>query len=80
MDLERRFHRAQEILRDEMIVEAFEKLEQNIYERWKNSRATSDRETAYYEYMAARAFKQHFESVLNKGKIELGLRSSLTPS
>ena len=80
MDLERRFHRAQEILRDEMVVEAFEKVKQSIYERWLASRVTVDRETAWHEYKAFLAFKQHFESVMTEGKVKLGLRSSLTPS
>lgn len=80
IDLSRRVHRAQEILRDQMIVEAFEKIEASIYDRWKNSRITADREQAWLEYNAMKAFKRQFESVIERGKVELPLGSSATPS
>lgn len=71
LDLERRVRRAGEILNDEMITEAFAAIERNIFDRWQASSNAAEREFLWNERKGFMAFRRHFETVLNTGKLEL---------
>lgn len=69
-DLERA-NRAKALLNDDLIVEAFEMIEQNCLSDFKNSKASQkdDREDIWKMLKALHELKRHLTSVMERGKL-----------
>jgi len=71
--------KAEALLRNPILQEAFQMLEERYLDAWKNSpvKATDDREKLFQMYQNLLALKGHLEEVVNTGnlaKTELKLR------
>lgn len=66
-----RADRAKRILEDELIKEAFEKIESTIDYAWKNSKADDEeaRHNAYLMLRLLQDFKEQFHSVITTGRV-----------
>lgn len=62
--------RAKALLQNDLLQEAFEKLESAIDEGWKNSEADDERVryNAYIMHRLLKNFKNHFTQIVTKGK------------
>lgn len=49
---ERRANQAKELLKNETLNEIFDGREREIFERWKSSETTDEREICYHDYIA----------------------------
>jgi hypothetical protein len=65
-----RADRAKRLLDDELIQEAFDKIEREIDQSWKNSPADAEREryNAYLMYRLLQNFKGHFTALVATGE------------
>jgi len=63
--------KAEALLRNPMLQEAFEMLEEKYLDAWKNSpvKATDDREKLFQMYQNLIAVKGHLEEVVNTGNL-----------
>lgn len=63
--------RAEALMRDPLIIEAFETLEKEFVSAWKESAITdqTSREHIYHLLQALEAMKGHFQTVLESGKL-----------
>ena len=85
MELDKRIYnadRAREILENEMFIEAFDKIEKDLYELWqKSSMADSQgRENLFRYQRAMKEFKANLMTLLDTGKLarlELDHKKSL---
>lgn len=66
-----RGERAKRVLENELVIEAFEKLEQTIVDSWKGSRADEEkqRDNAYVMYRLLQNFKQQFKAAITNGEV-----------
>jgi hypothetical protein len=66
-----RGERAQLLLRDELLVEAFQIIEQDIFEKWQNSPARDEkgRETLYLQQILLRRLQAQLELVVHTGQV-----------
>lgn len=66
-----RAHRARAILDDPLVVEAFEALEREAFQAWRNSTAldTDKREVVHAEMRALAAFKQKLQVIMAAGSV-----------
>lgn len=65
-----RGQRAASLLENELLQEAFEKLEQAIDKEWKNSdfQENEKRHNAYLSHILLERLKTHFEALVRTGK------------
>ncbi len=69
--MDERARRAQSLLNDPLIVEAFETLEKDLLDSWKHS-GTSDKETRESLWLAMRLLDRlhiHLQSILETGQM-----------
>lgn len=66
-----RGERAQRLLEDPLVVEAFEAIEQKILEGWRESRAEEreQRENAYVMHRLLQSFREHFAAHVRTGEL-----------
>lgn len=74
MDLEQRKNRgekAKRILEDEIVKDAFSKIEQNIIDKWREAKTTDFESQQHCKMMLTvfENFRAHFQAVINDGKI-----------
>jgi hypothetical protein len=64
-----RGHRAKRILEDDLVIEAFEKIETVVTEAWQNSPADAEKEryNAYLMHRLLKQFKEHFRQIVVTG-------------
>ena len=60
--------RAKRLLEDDLIQEAFQKIEAEIERGWKNSKHPGERENAYYLWRALESFRKKLENVVQHGE------------
>lgn len=70
MDNIQRGQIAQRILGDEVVVEAFEQIEDSLLEIWKQAKTTEDREEVWYTLRGLELFKHCFEATISSGSFE----------
>ena len=63
--------KAEAFLRETLVVEAFEKLEADFIDAWKNTAVadTENRERIFHLLQALNALRGHFKTVVESGKI-----------
>ena len=69
--MDERARRAQSLLKDPLIIEAFETLEKDLLDSWRNS-GTSDTETRESLWLAMRLLDRlhiHLQSILETGQM-----------
>ena len=64
-----RGQRAKELLENELIVEAFEKLEASYFTAWKNAKTAEDRENVHRYWVNLAGLKGQLNSVITEGKV-----------
>jgi SAM-dependent MidA family methyltransferase len=72
MSLERESERgrlAADVLKNEVYVEAYTKLETEIIEKWREARSTQDREQLHQMLLLLAKVQRALESVMSSGKV-----------
>ena len=72
MSLERESERgrlAADVLKNEVYVEAYTKLETEIIEKWREARSTQDREQLHQMLLLLTKVQRALESVMSSGKV-----------
>ena len=79
MDANRRAERAEALLRDELLIEAFDAVVEEYLELWRNSGPSEQetREKAFQLIRAVDLVKGHLESVISTGKLTREQRKTL---
>lgn len=64
-----RGERAKELLNNELVVEAFAKLEESYFKAWKNAKTTEDRENLHRYMVNLAGLKGQLMSVMTSGEL-----------